>query len=118
MTTDDLDHRFNYHAPDEQARYDHQFVRDEIKRAAASLADLLPGGQREVVGDHEPRAGDVLGERRHRSQPMIDLIDPVHFTEGDIECSCKPLVLTIGPDGSIRRIAGGPLEEPVDTGAQ
>lgn len=39
-----------------------------------------------------------------------------HTTEGDVECSCKPLVLTIGPDGSIQRIAGGPLEEPIDTG--
>lgn len=38
-----------------------------------------------------------------------------HFTEGDIECSCNPLVLTIEPDGSISRIAGGPLEEPINT---
>jgi hypothetical protein len=39
-----------------------------------------------------------------------------HITEGDIECSCKPIVLTIESDGSISRIAGGPLEEPIDTG--
>lgn len=39
-----------------------------------------------------------------------------HTTEGDIECSCNPLVLRVGADGSISRIAGGPLEEPVDTG--
>lgn len=39
-----------------------------------------------------------------------------HTTEGDIECSCHPLVLTIARDGSISRIAGGPLEEPIDTG--
>lgn len=39
-----------------------------------------------------------------------------HITEGDIECSCNPLVLTIAPDGSISRVGGGPLEEPIDTG--
>ena len=41
----------------------------------------------------------------------------IHFTDGDIECSCKPLRLTIMADGSISRIAGGPLEEPIDTAA-
>jgi hypothetical protein len=44
-------------------------------------------------------------------------IDIPHTTEGDIECSCKPLILTVEADGSISRVAGGPLEEPVDTGA-
>jgi hypothetical protein len=39
-----------------------------------------------------------------------------HTTEGDIECSCNPLILTAAADGSVIRIAGGPLEEPVDTG--
>ena len=38
-----------------------------------------------------------------------------HTTEGDIECSCNPLRLTVAADGSISRIAGGPLEEPIDT---
>ncbi len=42
--------------------------------------------------------------------------DIPHTTEGDIECSCKPLILSVEADGSISRIAGGPLEEPVDTG--
>lgn len=40
-----------------------------------------------------------------------------HTTEGDIECSCNPLILTVEPGGSISRVAGGTLEEPVDTGA-
>lgn len=39
-----------------------------------------------------------------------------HILEGDTGCSCNPLVLTVEADGSISRIAGGPLEEPVDTG--
>jgi hypothetical protein len=38
-----------------------------------------------------------------------------HFTDGDVECSCQPLCLTVAADGSISRIAGGPLEEPIDT---
>lgn len=40
-----------------------------------------------------------------------------HTTEGDTECSCNPLRLTVAGDGSISRIAGGPLDEPIDTGA-
>jgi hypothetical protein len=44
------------------------------------------------------------------------MTEAAHHTEGDIECSCKPLVLTVEADGSISRVAGGPLEEPVDTG--
>lgn len=42
--------------------------------------------------------------------------ESLHTTEGDIECSCQPLILTIAPDGSISRVAGGLLESPIDTG--
>ena len=41
----------------------------------------------------------------------------VHFIDGDTECSCNPLVLRVEADGSISRVSGGPLEEPIEAAA-
>ena len=42
---EDLDHRFNYHAPDDTARGQHQMVRDTMKGAALDMTTLLPNGR-------------------------------------------------------------------------
>jgi hypothetical protein len=44
------------------------------------------------------------------------MTDAPHYTDTDVDCSCNPLRLTVEADGSISRVAGGPLEEPIDTG--
>ena len=43
------------------------------------------------------------------------MTESTHYIDGDIER--QPLRLTVAADGSITRIAGGPLEEPIDTGS-
>ena len=38
----DLDNRFDYHAPTEASRDDHQTIRQEIKAFAALVLDTIP----------------------------------------------------------------------------
>jgi hypothetical protein len=42
---------------------------------------------------------------------LLDELDALRVVRG------VPLILTVEADGSISRIAGGPLEEPIDTSA-
>ena len=45
MTPEDIDNRFDYHAPDDDARMKHEFLRTTAKHMASALNDLLPEGR-------------------------------------------------------------------------
>jgi hypothetical protein len=44
MNPDDIDRRFDYHPPDDEARMKHEFIRTTFKHAAQAL-DLVPEGR-------------------------------------------------------------------------
>lgn len=47
MTTEEIERRFKYHAPDEHTRYLHDQVRELTLEYAKRIDELLPGESRE-----------------------------------------------------------------------
>lgn len=48
MTPEDIDRRFDYHAPDEEARQKHEFLRTTAKHMASALS-VLPAGREQAL---------------------------------------------------------------------
>jgi hypothetical protein len=49
MTCEDMQRRFDYHAPDEEAARLHDTVRMRLKRVAMSMDILLPEGREKAL---------------------------------------------------------------------
>lgn len=49
MTPDDLQHRFEYHAPDEAKKKTHELIRRVMLGAATAVAEQVPPGREQSL---------------------------------------------------------------------